>query len=56
MPEETLEADLKGWLDKKTGQGGLIQHKGQFVVTNKRACFYSKALFEEIFETIHSRK
>jgi len=22
------------------------------VVTNKRACFYSKALFEEIFETI----
>lgn len=52
MPEETLEADLKGWLDKKTGQGGLIQHKGQFVVTNKRACFYSKALFEEIFETI----
>ena len=52
MPEETLEADLRGWLDKKTGQGGLIQHKGQFVVTNKRACFYSKALFEEIFETI----
>ena len=52
MPEETLEADLKGWLDKKTGQGGIVQHKGEFVVTNKRACFYSKALFEEIFETI----
>jgi hypothetical protein len=52
MPEETLEADLKGWVDKKTGQGGLIQHKGQFVLTNKRVCFYSKALFEEIFETI----
>jgi len=52
MPEETLEADLKGWLDKKTGQGGLIQHNGQFVLTNKRACFYSKAPFEEIFETI----
>jgi hypothetical protein len=52
MPEETLEADLKGWLDKKPGQGGLIQHKGQFVLTNKRACFYSMAPFEEIFETI----
>ena len=52
MPDETLEADLKGWLDKKTGQGGLIQHKGQFVLTNKRACFYSKVPFEEIFETI----
>ncbi|MGH6804940.1 MAG: SHOCT domain-containing protein [Methyloceanibacter sp.] len=52
MPEETLEADLKGWLDKKTGQGGLIRHEGQFVLTNKRACFYSKAPFEEIFETI----
>src|SRR6476619_2228743 len=52
MPEETLEADLKGWLDKKTGQGGVIQHNGQFVLTNKRACFYSKAPFEEIFETI----
>ena len=52
MPEETLEADLKGWLDKKTGQGGIVQHKGEFVVTNKRACFYSKAPFEEIFETI----
>ena len=46
MPEETLEADLKGWLDKKTGQGGVIQHNGQFVLTNKRACFYSKAPFE----------
>ena len=42
MPEETLETDLNGWLDKKTAQGGLIQHKGQFVLTNKRACFYSK--------------
>ena len=21
MPDETLEADIKGWLDKKTGQG-----------------------------------
>jgi len=52
MPEETLEADLNGWLDKKTRQGGLIQHKGQFVLTNKRACFYSKVPFEEIFETI----
>jgi hypothetical protein len=52
MPEETLEADLKGWLDKKTGQGGVIQHNGQFVLTNKRACFYSAAPFEEIFETI----
>jgi hypothetical protein len=52
MPEETLEAELKGWLDKSTRQGGLIQHKGQFVLTNKRACFYSKAPFEEIFETI----
>ena len=52
MPEETLKADLKGWLDKKTGQGGLIQHNGQFVLTNKRVCFYSEAPFEEIFETI----
>ena len=52
MPEETLEADLKGWLDKETGQGGLIQHDGQFVLTNKRVCFYSEAPFEEIFETI----
>ena len=52
MPEETLEADLNGWLDKKTPQGGLIQHKGEFVLTNKRACFYSKVPFEEIFETI----
>ena len=52
MPEETLEGDLKGWLDKKTSQGGLIQHDGQFVLTNKRACFYSEAPFEEIFETI----
>src|SRR6185312_5138323 len=52
MPEETLEADLNGWLDKKTAKGGLIQHKGQFVLTNKRACFYSRAPFEEIFETI----
>jgi hypothetical protein len=42
MPDETLEADIKGWLDKKTGQG-VIQHDGQFVLTNKRACFYSEA-------------
>ena len=52
MPDETLEAQLEGWLDKKTGQGGVIKHNGQFVLTNKRACFYSKAPFEEIFETI----
>ena len=52
MPEETLEADIKGWLDRETGQGGVIQHDGQFVLTNKRACFYSEAPFEEIFETI----
>jgi len=52
MPEETLEAEIEGWLDKKTVQGGLIQHRGQFVLTNKRACFYSKAPFEEIFETM----
>jgi len=52
MPGETLEAYIKGWLDKKTGQDGLIQHNGQFVLTSKRACFYSKAPFEEIFETI----
>ena len=52
MPDETLEADIKGWLDKPTGQGGVIKHDGQFVLTNKRACFYSEAPFEEIFETI----
>jgi Short C-terminal domain len=52
MPEETLEAQLDGWLDKPTGQGGVIKHSGEFVLTNKRACFYSKAPFEEIFETI----
>jgi hypothetical protein len=52
MPEETLQADIKGWMDKKTVQGGLIQHRGQFVLTSKRACFYSKAPFEEIFETM----
>ena len=52
MPDETLEADIKGWLDKKSDQGGLIQQNGQFVLTNKRACFYSEAPFEEIFETI----
>ena len=52
MPEETLEAHINGWLDKKTGQGALVQHKGQFVVTNKRACFYSEAPFEEVFETM----
>ena len=52
MPDETLEADIKGWLDKKSDQGSLIQHNGQFVLTNKRACFYSEAPFEEIFETI----
>jgi hypothetical protein len=40
MPEETLEADIKGWLDKKTGQGGMIQHNGQFVLTNKRAAVF----------------
>lgn len=51
MPDETLEADIKGWLDRETGQG-VIQHNGQFVLTNKRACFYSEAPFEEIFETI----
>jgi len=51
MPDETLEADIKGWLDRKTGQD-VIQHNGQFVLTNKRACFYSEAPFEEIFETI----
>ena len=52
MPDETLEAQLDGWLDKPSGQGGVIKHNGQFVLTNKRACFYSKAPFEEIFETI----
>ena len=52
MPDETIEAQLDGWLDKPTGQGGVIKHNGQFVLTNKRACFYSKAPFEEIFETI----
>ena len=44
--------NIEGWLDKPTGQGGVIKHNGQFVLTNKRACFYSKAPFEEIFETI----
>ena len=52
MPDETIEAQLDGWLDKPSGQGGVIKHNGQFVLTNKRACFYSKAPFEEIFETI----
>ena len=52
MPEETIESQLDGWLDKQTGQGGVIKHNGQFVLTNKRACFYSEAPFEEIFETI----
>src|SRR5262245_52529692 len=52
LPEETLEAALAGWLDKKTSRGSVIQHKGQFVLTNKRVCFYSKVLFEEIYETI----
>ena len=52
MPDETLEAQLDGWLDKPSRQGGVIKHNGQFVLTNKRACFYSKAPFEEIFETI----
>ena len=52
MPDESLEADLNGWLDKKTTRGALIEHKGQFVLTSKRACFYSKVPFEEIFETI----
>jgi hypothetical protein len=52
LPGETLEAVLAGWLDKKTGRGAVIQHKGQFVLTDKRVCFYSKALFEEIYETI----
>jgi len=52
MPDETLDAQLDGWLDKPTGRGGVIKHNGQFVLTNKRACFYSKAPFEEIFETI----
>jgi hypothetical protein len=52
MPEETLEAHLNGWLDKTTGQGDLVQHKGQLLLTNKRACFYSTAPFEEVFETI----
>ena len=52
MPEETVEAQLDGWLDKPSGQDGVIKHNGQFVLTNKRACFYSKAPFEEIFETI----
>jgi hypothetical protein len=52
MPEETIEAQLDGWLDKPSGQGGVIRHNGQFVLTNKQACFYSKAPFEEIFETI----
>jgi hypothetical protein len=52
MPDETLESQLDGWLDKPSGQGGVIKHNGQFVLTNKRACFYSKAPFEEIFETI----
>ena len=51
-PDETLESQLDGWLDKPSGQGGVIKHNGQFVLTNKRACFYSKAPFEEIFETI----
>lgn len=52
MPEEILEAHLNGWLDKKTDQAGLVQHSGQFVLTNKRACFYSEAPFEEVFETM----
>ena len=47
MPDETLEADIKGWLDRKTGQG-VIQHNGQFVLTNKRACFYSEAPLGDI--------
>jgi hypothetical protein len=32
MPDETLEAQLDGWLDKPTGQGGVIKHNGQFVL------------------------
>ena len=30
MPDETIEACIKGWLDRETGQG-VIQHDGQFV-------------------------
>ena len=54
MPDETLEADIKGWLDKSSQ--GVIQHDGQFVLTNKRACFYSEAPFEEIFDIIRLSK
>ena len=52
MPGETLVGHLDGWLDERKGQGGLIQHNGQFVLTSERVCFYRKGPFEEVFETI----
>jgi len=52
MPGETLEGHLEGWIGEKMGQGNRTQHDGQFVLTNERACFYCKAPFEEVFETI----
>ena len=52
MPGETLEGHLEGWIGEKTGKGGPSQHNGHFVLTSERACFYSEAPFEEVFETI----
>jgi hypothetical protein len=52
MPGEALEGHLQGWIGKKGDQGGRTQHDGEFVLTSERACFYCKAPFEEVFETI----
>ena len=50
---EVIEAYLSGWIGKMiTTEWGDRQHKGQFVVTTERACFYRKGFLGDIFEII----
>lgn len=51
-PDEKIVGYLEGWIGDMMGKGKEAQHNGQFIVTDKRACFYRKGLLGEVFETI----
>jgi len=51
-PDEQIEIFLDGWIGEMMGKGDKTQHNGVFILTNRRACFYRKGLFGEVFETM----
>lgn len=56
MDQEFIQHHLDGWVGEMMGKGKTKQHNGQFILTNKRICFYRKGILGEVFETIPLEK